>query len=80
MAANPTHGILNPLDRVREVIAESLGLDLEEVFPSSKFVELGADSLEMARLILDLEDEFQIEIPQDDMRALLCVQDVLKFL
>ena len=58
-------------EKVRQVIAESLGIRESDVKLDSSFVSLGADSLEMAQLVLDLEEAFHIEILDDDLNKLL---------
>ncbi|MBI3020582.1 MAG: acyl carrier protein [Candidatus Omnitrophica bacterium] len=56
-------------DRVRAIIAEQLGVKLEEVTDSASFIEdLGADSLDTVELVMALEEEFGIEIPDEDVR------------
>ena len=64
---------------ILRVIADSLGRPLAEVQPEDKLVEI-VDSLEMAQLILDLELEFSIDCPDDDLRKLFTVQDVLDYI
>ena len=69
------------LERVREVVAEQLGCDTEDVKEDSKFVEdLGADSLDVVELVMALEEEFDIEIPDEDAESILTVKDVIKYL
>jgi acyl carrier protein len=59
---NPT------VDKVTNVIADSLGIELEEVTPDASIVDdLGADSLDIVELCMALEESFNIEIPDDDM-------------
>ena len=54
-------------DRVRAIIAEQLGVKLEEVTDAASFIEdLGADSLDTVELVMALEEEFGIEIPDED--------------
>jgi acyl carrier protein len=57
-------------------IASSLGI--EKVEPSEKLVDLG-DSMDIAQLVLDLESEYNIEVPDDDLRHLFTVQDVTNY-
>ena len=64
-------------ERVKSVIAEQLGVRPEEVTLEASFVEdLGADSLDLVELTMALEEEFGIEIPDEDAEKLLTVQDV----
>ncbi len=50
------------LEKVREMIANHLGKDVEEVLVTSTFEELGIDSLEIAELVMDFEDEMEVEL------------------
>ena len=54
-------------DKVRKIIAEKLSVDLEEVVPEASFVDdLGADSLDLVELIMSMEEEFDVEISDED--------------
>jgi len=66
-------------EQVRDAVAESLGIDESEVSLSSSFVSLGADSMDRVQLILDLEEALGLEIPEDDSRKFVTVEDVLKY-
>ena len=67
--------------RIREVIAEQLGLEETEVLPESSFVEdLGADSLDIVELIMAFEEEFDLEIPDEDAEKLLTVKDTVEYI
>ena len=68
-------------DRVRAIIAEQLGVKLEEVTDSASFVEdLGADSLDTVELVMALEEEFGIEIPDEDAEKMVTVGDAIKYI
>jgi acyl carrier protein len=68
-------------DKIKEVIAEKLSVDVEEVTMESSFVEdLGADSLDIVELIMALEDEFDIEIPDEDAEKIATVSDVVEYI
>ena len=68
-------------DRVRAIIAEQLGVKLEEVTDSASFVEdLGADSLDTVELVMALEEEFGIEIPDEDAEKMTNVGDAIKYI
>ena len=71
-----------PIDRkVREIIALQLGLGDEDIQPDSTFVDdLGADSLDVIELIMALEEEFEIDIPDEDVERFQTVQDVVNYL
>ena len=69
------------LEKMKEIIAEQLSVEEEIVTESSSFKEdLGADSLDLFELVMALEDEFDIEIPSEDLEQLLTVGDVLEYL
>lgn len=65
--------------RVLSVIARELGVDESEVKPDTRLVSLVTDSLEMANLILELEDEFTLEISDEDAQKLLTVKGVVAY-
>ncbi|NPA33208.1 MAG: acyl carrier protein [Aquificae bacterium] len=68
-------------ERVKEIIAEQLGVEKEKITPEAKFVEdLGADSLDVVELIMAFEEEFGIEIPDEDAEKIQTVGDVIKYL
>lgn len=68
-------------DRVRAIIAEQLGVKLEEVTDAASFIEdLGADSLDTVELVMALEEEFGIEIPDEDAEKMTSVGDAVKYI
>ena len=68
-------------DRVRAIIAEQLGVKIEEVTDSASFIEdLGADSLDTVELVMALEEEFGIEIPDEDAEKMSAVGDAIKYI
>ena len=68
-------------DRVRAIIAEQLGVKLEEVTDSASFIEdLGADSLDTVELVMALEEEFGVEIPDEDAEKMVSVGDAIKYI
>ena len=71
-----------PLDqRVKEIIVEQLGVKPEQVVPEAKFIEdLGADSLDTVELVMALEEEFGIEVPDEQAEKLQSVGDVMKYI
>ena len=67
--------------RLKQLITEQLGVDEDEIVPSASFTDdLNADSLELAELTSAIEEEFHIEIGNDDARKLQSVQDVMEYL
>lgn len=71
-----------PLDqRVKDIIVEQLGVKPEQVVPEAKFIEdLGADSLDTVELVMALEEEFGVEVPDEQAEKLQSVGDVLKYI
>lgn len=70
----------NVQDRVIDIVVEQLGLDRSKVKPESKFVDdLGADSLDTVELVMALEEEFDIEIPDDQAEKITTVQEAIDF-
>ena len=71
-----------PIDqRVKDIIVEQLGVKPDQVTPEAKFIEdLGADSLDTVELIMALEEEFGIEVPDEQAEKLLTVGDVGKYI
>jgi acyl carrier protein len=70
-----------PIDqRVKEIVVEQLGVKPDQVTPQAKFIEdLGADSLDTVELVMALEEEFGIEVPDDQAEKLQSVGDVIKY-
>lgn len=68
-------------ERVKSIIVEQLGVSLEEVTPTASFIEdLGADSLDIVELIMALEEEYDLEIPDEDAEKIQTVEDVTKYI
>ena len=66
--------------RVKDIIVEQLGVKPDQVVPSAKFIEdLGADSLDTVELVMALEEEFGIEVPDEQAEKLQSVGDVMKY-
>ena len=69
------------LEKMKELIADQLGVDAESITETSTFKEdLGADSLDLFELVMALEDEYSVEIPAEDLQSLLTVGDVMNYL
>jgi acyl carrier protein len=68
-------------DRVREIIANELGVEMEKVADEASFVEdLGADSLDTVELVMAFEEEFGVEIPDEDAEQMQTVGDAIRYL
>lgn len=68
-------------ERVKELIAEQLGLQPEDIRPECSFVDdLGADSLDLVELLMAFSDEFDIEIDDEEAENIVTVADVLEAL
>lgn len=68
-------------ERVKKIIVEQLSVDAKEVTPEASFIEdLGADSLDLTELIMAMEEEFNIEIGDEDALKLLKVKDAYKYI
>jgi acyl carrier protein len=68
-------------ERLKKIIVEQLGVDEEEVTPQASFVEdLNADSLDLVELIMSLEEEFGMEISDEDAEKIQKVQDAVDYI
>ena len=69
------------LEKMKELIADQLGIEADEITENSKFKEdLGADSLDLFELVMALEDEYSVEIPAEDLQSMVTVGDVISYL
>jgi len=69
------------LDRIKQIIADQLSIDEDQVVPEASFIDdLGADSLDIVELIMAFEEEFDMEIPDEDAEKIKTVQDVLDYI
>ncbi len=67
--------------KVKSIIVEQLGVKEDQVIPEAKFIEdLGADSLDTVELVMALEEEFGIEVPDEEAEKLQSVGDVIKYI
>ena len=64
-------------DRVKEIIVDELGVDAEAVTIDSTLEDLGADSLDAVELIMALEEEYDLEIAEDDAKAMKSVKNIV---
>ncbi|MCI0501532.1 MAG: acyl carrier protein [Epsilonproteobacteria bacterium] len=69
------------LEKIKAVVAEQLDCDIANIKEDSKFIEdLGADSLDVVELVMALEEEFDIEIPDEAAEKILTVADALNYI
>lgn len=69
------------LEKIKEMVAEQLNVDAEDITEETSFKEdLGADSLDLFELVSNLEDEYEIEIPSEELEKITTVGAVVEFL
>jgi acyl carrier protein len=74
-------GVDNIYERVVEIVAEELAVDSDEITENSSFIEdLGADSLDVVELVMAFEEEFDVEIPDEDAEDIKTVEDAVSYL
>ncbi|MCI5131116.1 MAG: acyl carrier protein [Candidatus Electrothrix sp. EH2] len=67
-------------DKMIDIIEEQLSVDKEKIVPGASFVDdLGADSLDLVELIMAMEEEFDVEIPDEDAEKIVTVQDAIDY-
>ena len=68
-------------EKIRKIVAQQLDLDPETITPESRLIEdLKADSLDIVELIMDLEQDFGVEIPDDDLPNIKTIGDIVSYL
>jgi acyl carrier protein len=69
------------IERVKDIVADNLGVDREKITPETSFVnDLGADSLDTVELVMELEEEFDINIPDDAAEKIQTVGQAVKYI
>lgn len=72
---------MESIDKIKKIIVDQLGVDESKIMEDSSFVDdLGADSLDIVELIMAFEEEFDIEIPDEDAEKIKTVGDAVKYL
>ena len=71
---------MNIFEKVKAIVTEQLGVDAEEVSLETSFDDLNADSLDVVELIMALEEEFDIEIPDEDAEKIKTVGDAVNYI
>lgn len=67
-------------EKIQKIIAEQLGIETEEVKIDTSFEKLGIDSLEIFEIVMSIEDEFGLEIPNEDVEKITNVKDTVKYI
>ena len=68
-------------DKVKKIVAEQLSVSEDQITPEASFVEdLGADSLDTVELVMALEEEFEIDIPDEEAEKIIRFQDVINYI
>lgn len=67
-------------EKVKTIICDYFELDEDEVNPETTFAEIGADSLDMVDLAMDIEDVFNVEVTEEALEKFVSVDDVIRFL
>lgn len=66
--------------KIIQIIAEQLGVNEDEVIPEAALIdEMGADSLDIVELVMAMEEEFEMEIPDEDAEKIVTVQDIIDY-
>lgn len=72
---------MNVENRVREIIAEQLGIAEDDISAGSSFMDdLGADSLDLVELVMAIEEEFELDVPDADAERLETVQELIEYI
>src|SRR4026207_119845 len=67
--------------RLKKIVADQLGVDESKIVPSARFTDdLNADSLDLVEMIMSLEEEFGVEIPDEDAEKIVSVQDAIDYI
>jgi len=68
-------------EKIKNIIVEQLGIDESKVTPEASFIDdLGADSLDMVELIMAIEEEFEIEVPEEEAENIVTVSDAMNYI
>ena len=68
-------------DKVLDIVAERMGVKKEDISKETSFItDLGADSLDLVELIMELEDQFDLNIPDEDAEKILTIGDAVKYI
>ena len=68
-------------EKIKEIVVEQLGVSADEVIPEASFIDdLGADSLDIVELVMAIEEEYGLEIPDDDAEKMQTIQDAIRYI
>ncbi len=69
------------LEKIKEMLVDQLGLEEDEIHPDAEFAaDLGADSLDLVELIMSMEEEFDLNIPDEDVEDIVAVKDAVDYI
>ena len=69
------------LEKIKEMLVDQLGLEEDEIHPDAEFAaDLGADSLDLVELIMSMEEEFDLNIPDEDVEDIVAVKDAVNYI
>ena len=69
------------VERLKKIVAEQLGVEESKITPTARFTDdLNADSLDLVEMIMSLEEEFGVEIPDEDAEKIVSVQDAIDYI
>ena len=72
---------MSTFDKVKKIIVEQLGVDEAQVDPTASFVDdLGADSLDIVELVMKFEEDFELDIPDEDAENIKTVKDAIEYI
>jgi acyl carrier protein len=71
---------MSAFDKVKSIVVDQLGVDEEEISLTTSFAELNADSLDIVELIMALEEEFDLDIPDEDAEKIRTVGDAVNYI
>lgn len=68
------------LDKIKEILVDELSIDAATIKPESKVIDdLGADSLAVMQVVMGIEDEFGIEVPEEEIKNMVTVKDIVDY-
>ena len=72
---------MSVLEKITQTIVDQLGVDKSAVVPEAKFIDdLGADSLDIVELLMAVEDQFGIEVPDEDAEGMQTIGDIIRYI